>query len=140
MNPILSDNTNGFDPKTEVLNSDPADMTPRAIPKDSVATDKPTIDTLTRGVSASGYLKELCEYYPNDRIAPGLQSAWLPDKELYYVSVHRFPQGNIASRTIIAKATAATLEAAEGQCMEIWRGIAKQVEEERKRATLSQPG
>jgi hypothetical protein len=136
MNPnpahIVSDNANGFDPKNEVLNSDPNNMVPRAIPKDSVHSGKPSIDSIKRGQEAEGYLKELCEYYQNDRIAPGLQSAWLPDKTEFYVSIHRFPSGRIDSRTIIAKATAATLADAEAQCMSIWRSIAKQVEEERR--------
>ena len=118
-------------------NSDPADMVPAFNKASDISDGKPTIDSITRGASASGYLKELCEYYPNDRIAPGLQSAWLPDKSCYYVSVHRFPNGTIAGRTVIAKATSETLEEAEHQCMAIWRTIAKQVEEARRNALAS---
>lgn len=89
-----------------------------------------------RGQCAAGYLKELCDYYFRDRIAPGLQSAWLADKEVFYVAVHRFPK-DIASRTVISKATAPTLEEAEAACMTIWRDIVTQVEEERKNAVSS---
>lgn len=85
-----------------------------------------------RGQCAAGYLKELCGYYYRDKIAPGLQSAWLPDKDVFYVAVHRFSNGDISSRTVIAKATASTLEDAESQCMQIWRDIVIQVEAERK--------
>lgn len=104
------------------------------IPAESVATTKPSIDDIQRGVAAASYLKELCAYYPNDRVAPGLQSAWLPEKNIYYVSIHRFPAGTVGSRTVISKATADTLEQAERECMEIWRKLCKQVEEERRNA------
>lgn len=118
-------------------NSDPADMTLAFNKASDISDGKPTIGSIQRGINAEGYLKELCEYYPSDRIAPGLQSAWLPDKDVFYVSIHRFPQGNVASRTIIAKATAPTLLEAEEQCMSIWRGIAQQVEEARRNAVTS---
>lgn len=115
-------------------NSDPSNMTPRMMDSSEISNEKPTIDKITRGTIAAGYLKELCEYYPHDKIAPGLQSAWLPDKLVYYVSIHRFPQQNITSRAVVAKATADTLEEAERQCMEIWRGLCRQVEQERRNA------
>ncbi len=120
-------------------NSDPANMNPAYNTASDISDGKPTIASIKRGECAAGFLKELCEYYPNDRIAPGLQSAWLPDKESFYVSVHRFPSGTIAGRTVIAKATAPTLEDAEGQCMSIWRGLCQQVEEARRNA-LSNSG
>ena len=108
----------------------------RELAEDEVAPQnaKPEIDKITRGVSASGYLKELCAYYVNDRIAPGLQSAWLPEKDQFYVSVHRFPDGTIKSRSVISKGLAESLEEAEKQCMENWRAICRQIEEARRNA------
>lgn len=97
-----------------------------------VESDRKTLlSECKRGVSASGYLKELCEYYRKDHIAPGLQSAWLPDKEVFYVAVHRFPTRSVESRLIIAKASSETLEQAEADCMSIWRKLVQQVEAER---------
>lgn len=92
----------------------------------------------TRGETAGGYLKELCEFYNRDHIAPGLQSAWLPDKKVYYVAVHRFPTRSIESRTIVAKAMHANLEQAEADCLAVWRSLVLQMEEARKNA-VSQP-
>jgi hypothetical protein len=117
----------------DIANSDPSNITPRLMPVSQVKTEV-LLDSCTRGKSASGYLKELCEYYFRDKIAPGLQSAWLPDKQEYYVAVHRFTTHTIDSRQVVAKATASVLETAESMCMAVWRSIVKQVEESRAKS------
>lgn len=91
-------------------------------------TEPKKLSECTRGQAAAGYLKELCEFYNRDAIAPGLQSAWLPDKSVFYVAVHRFPTRSIESRTVVAKAMHADLEQAEADCMTIWRGLVLQME------------
>lgn len=91
----------------------------------------------TRGTDTAGYLKELCQYYFRDKIAPGLQSAWLPDKGVFYVAVHRFTTHTIDSRSVVAKATGENLEQVEADCMEIWRNIVLAVEMERGKSVRS---
>ena len=71
------------------------------------------------------FLIALTNHYSGDRIAAGLQTAYLPDKDQFYCAVHRFPT-NVASRTVVAKATEDTLEAAVAKCQEVWTGIITQ--------------
>lgn len=89
----------------------------------------------TRGQAADGYLRELCQFYNRDHIAPGIQSAWLPDKSMFYVAVHRFPTRSIESRQVIAKAMHANLEQAEADCMAVWRSLVAQMEAERAKSS-----
>ena len=49
------------------------------------------------------FLKDLCAFYPKDETAPGVHIAWLPDKDCFYASVHRFKDG-LKSRKVVAKA------------------------------------
>lgn len=76
-------------------------------------------------------LRELVQHYVADKIAPGIQLAWLADKELYYSAVHHFPAG-LASRTVVAKANEPTAAAAVAKMMEVWRLIVKALAEDKK--------
>lgn len=70
-----------------------------------------------------GFLQALTEYYKNDKIAPGLQMAYLNDKNLWYVAVHTFPGDTIASRKVVAKATDSNFNSAVIKCQEVWESI-----------------
>jgi hypothetical protein len=50
--------------------------------------------------TAETFLKALTEYYANDRLAPGLVLAWLPDKNVWYGSVCRYEHG---TKTIVTR-------------------------------------
>ena len=76
------------------------------------------------------FLQRLTTFYSRDHIAPGLQMAYLTDKDQWYVAVHQFPSG-VASRKVIAKATEGTLEQAVAKCREVWEGIVLQTEYDR---------
>lgn len=80
------------------------------------------------GPRIDAFLRELVTYYDKDPIAPGLQIAWIAEKEAFYVAVHRFPTRAIASRMVVSKAVEATLELAVGVCSEVWRNLMKQQE------------
>lgn len=56
------------------------------------------------------FLKELMKVHEDDAIAPGLQIAWLTDKEQFYVALHTFPMGTMDSRKVVAKALAPTVD------------------------------
>lgn len=75
----------------------------------------------------SDFLIRLTTFYGSDHIAPGLQIAYLVDKDQWYVAVHQFPSG-VASRKVVAKATEATLEQALAKCKEVWESIVLQIE------------
>lgn len=68
------------------------------------------------------FLRALTNHYSGDRIAAGLQTAYLPDQDKFYCAVHRFPT-NVASRTVVAKATEDTFDAAVAKCREVWDQI-----------------
>lgn len=63
-------------------------------------------------MSFDEFLKMLTKFYSKDHIAPGVQLAWLEDKEVFYGGVHIFPHG-LQSRTVLVKATAPT----SGECV-----------------------
>lgn len=67
-------------------------------------------------------LKEVQGAYPDDKIAAGIQLAWLPDTEEFYAAVHQFPT-NVASRRVVAKARAATSGEAISELLRVWRDI-----------------
>ncbi len=67
-------------------------------------------------------LKEVQAAYPDDRIAAGIQLAWLPDKEGFYAAVHQFPSG-VASRRVVAKAIGPTSGDALSELLRVWREI-----------------
>lgn len=69
-----------------------------------------------------GLQQELCAYYKDDVISPGLQLAYLPSDNLFYAAVHQFPS-NVASRKVIAKAKATTSAEAILACMQVWRNM-----------------
>lgn len=71
-------------------------------------------------------LKELTSHYHEDRVAPGLQIAYLGDKNTFYVGIHRFPMG-VESRTIVAKALSESAEMAIELAMANWRKIVEAV-------------
>lgn len=90
--------------------------------------------SIQKGTDHGSHLMELSAYYFRDKIAPGLQSAWLPDKKLFYVAVHRFTNHSIESRTVVAKATGTDATITEASCMAIWREIVVEVEAQREAA------
>lgn len=73
------------------------------------------------------FLLRLTTFYKQDHIAPGLQMAYLSDKDQWYVAVHQFPSG-VPSRKVVAKATEATLDAAMKKCREVWEALVLQLE------------
>ena len=82
------------------------------------------------------FLQELHRAYPTAKIAPGCQEAWLADQEKFYVAVHIFPKG-LASRTVMAKAVEPTYEGAVQKCIDNWRALYKQQQEEDAKAVVN---
>lgn len=80
------------------------------------------------------FLQELHRAYPMAKIAPGMQSAWLADQQAYYIAVHIFPKGTLASRFVMAKAVEPTYEGALNKCIDTWRSLYKQAMEHEKAA------
>lgn len=76
-------------------------------------------------IGQDAFLVELVKAYPEHKIAPGMQTAWLGDKELYYAAVHIFPT-DLKSRKVVAKATEKTLQESIDACYRIWKAIKAQ--------------
>lgn len=74
-------------------------------------------------LSLQELLKEITASRPDDNIAPGVQLAYLQDKELYYAAIHTFPMGTVDSRTVVAKATGPDLVTAMVNCLIKFRSI-----------------
>ncbi len=67
--------------------------------------------------------RELCEFYKDDKIAPGVHIAWLPDKSKWYASCQRFKNG-VDSRQIMSKGLEDTAFGAMSEAYRIWRDLA----------------
>lgn len=61
-------------------------------------------------------LRRLTNYYKQDKTAPGIHTAWLPDKGRWYCSVKRFK----GTETILANAVGETLDDAITKAMATW--------------------
>lgn len=66
-------------------------------------------------------LQELTQHYPLHRTVPGIQLAYLADKQVYYCAVHIFPGAGPESRQVYAKATHKDLSVALGKMIAVWR-------------------
>lgn len=66
------------------------------------------------------FAKELTAYHVGNKIAPGVQIAWLVDKGMFYMAVHTFPMGIVESRTIIARALDADYETCLSKLKSDW--------------------
>lgn len=64
-------------------------------------------------------LKSLTEYYKNHHIAPGIQIAWLNDKQMFYGAIHVFPAG-LGSRTILIKSLGNTIDDVVKKINDLW--------------------
>jgi len=74
----------------------------------------------SKNITLEEFLQELTAHYEGAEIAPGIQIAYLQDKEMYYAAVHIFPNG-LESRQVYAKATAKTLDTCLGKVLNTWR-------------------
>jgi len=76
-----------------------------------------------------GVLLELKAAYPAHKTTPGIQVAAIDDdaegNPQFYAGIHIFPAG-VASRKVVAKATASTAVQAMADAMQAWRYIIAQ--------------
>jgi hypothetical protein len=73
-----------------------------------------------------GVLLELKAAYPAHKTTPGIQIAAIDDaadgSPQFYAGIHIFPAG-VASRKVVAKATASSSVQAMADAMQVWRSI-----------------
>lgn len=66
------------------------------------------------------FLQMLSELYPSDTLAPGLVIAWLPDKNIFYVSAVRYEGGGMGDKQRLFSTTAPSINAGVNQLIDIW--------------------
>lgn len=69
------------------------------------------------------FLKALTEHYSTDGVAPGIVTAWLPDRRLFYCSVRRYSQHKFALRSnvVVSFGSKLSANAAIAGAMRKWK-------------------
>lgn len=108
-----------------------------AVPKQTILSSflQEATRNMTIPTTLDGVLQELKAAYPLHKTTPGIQVASIEDLDdgtpQFYAGIHIFPAG-VASRKVVAKATAATSVQAMADAMAVWRNI---IAQERANAT-----
>lgn len=70
------------------------------------------------------FLKALTEHYSTDSVAPGIVTAYLPDRRVFYCSVRRYSAHTFAmhSNVIVSGASKRSADAAVSLTMRKWKG------------------
>lgn len=70
------------------------------------------------------FLKSLTEFYEGDAHAPGIQLAWLSDKQCWYAAVHRYQVGNGSNRQVVTSCKSSVSKASViDTLMKQWKEI-----------------
>jgi hypothetical protein len=70
-------------------------------------------------------LKQITEYYKDDKIAPGMVTAWLPGRKTFYCSIRRYGIGteNPRRADVITAYESTSYRAAVLGCVRNWRRL-----------------
>jgi hypothetical protein len=85
---------------------------------------KKKVNNINRKDKFDLFLKSLTEFYEGDSNAPGVQVAWLGDKQCWYAAVHRYQVGHGSTRQVV---TSCKSSASRGSALDIlmkqWKEI-----------------